>query len=320
MNFPLGWIPFTRRTLAMNHAHDAALLSMRPQFMLTGSAPDPGPLVNLMATWKHDKIIKTLGGPFPGIRQVTGSCVGAGGGNACFTLGAIEILLNNEAEELIIPFWLLPYGISRMLIGESSEGEGSLGSAFAEAVVKYGVFGQQESNVPKYENSDGFCWGQQNEMRWSNGRAIKPEFLNIAKKHLIKSAAPIKSAAEGRDAIRNGYPLTFASPWFMTPGAERLQGSKEPAVVGALSSNGGHQTSIEAVWDHPELGLIFWNENQWQRKTYKEDPTIGSGSGCFMTERDFDKVAKSRDGEIYALSQYDGYPAQSIPWSSILPL
>ncbi len=135
----------------------------------------------------------------------------------------------------------------------------------------------------------------------------------------MRSTDPVKSSKDGRDAIRNLYPLTFASPWYMNPGSERVQGSKDPACVGSLSGDGGHQTSIQAVWDHPELGLLFWNENQWGLKTYKVDPKTGSGSGCWMTERDFNKVAQSRDGEIYAYSQYDGYPAQSMKsWGDLL--
>lgn len=316
---PLGWIPFHARTVEMDDAHAAALAKMRPMFTLAGSAPDPGPYVNLMDTWKAPAVVQALGFEFPGIHQLTGSCVGAGLGNCTFTLQAVEVLLKNDPEQIFVPFWLFTYGISRMLIGETSEGEGSLGSAAAEAAKDFGEFGQQEPGLPAFSNNDGLTWGDKTELKWSNGKAIGNNWLQIGKKHLIKSTDPVKSAAQGRDAIRNGYPLTFASPWYMNPGSEQVKGSKEPACVGSLSGNGGHQTSILAVWDHPELGLLFWNENQWGLSVYKECPKIKRRAGCWMTERDFEKVARSGDGEIYAFSQYDGYPAQTLPWASILP-
>lgn len=320
MNFPTGWIEPKDRTEAMNQADALARANMRPQFALIGTAPDPGPYVNLMDLWKSPQVVSSIGFEYPGVHQLTGSCVGAGGGNCIFTLSAAEVILKGDREEIIIPFWLYTYGISRMLIGDKSEGEGSLGSAFAEAAKTYGTFSQKESGLPPFTNGDGLTWGDKVELKWSNGTAIAQNWITLGKTHLVRSTDPVKSSKDGRDAIRNIYPMTFASPWYMTPGAEKVQGSKEPACVGALSSNGGHQTSILAVWDHPELGLIFWNENQWGLKTYKTDPKTGRSSGCWMTEKDFNKVAQSRDGEVFAFSQHDGYPAQSLPWSSILPL
>lgn len=315
---PLGWIPFHARTGDMDDAHNAALRSMRPMFRISGVSREAGPFVNLMETWKDPSVVKAIGFEFPGIHQLTGSCVGAGGGNAIFTLSAVEVLLKSDPEQIILPFWLHPYGISRALIGERTEGEGSLGSAFAEA-AKRGCYSQKEPGLPPFENRDGLTWGERIEKKWSNGIAISQDWIALALKHPVKSTDPVKSARDGRDAIRNLYPLTFASPWFMNPGSERIQGSREPCMVGSLSGNGGHQTSILAVWDHPELGLLFWNENQWGLSTYKECPAMKRRAGCWMTERDFEKVARSGDGEIYAFSQYDGYPAQALPWSSILP-
>jgi hypothetical protein len=318
MNYPTGWIKPEDRTAEMHAADATARQGMRPRFALDGvQRIDPGPYVNLMDLWKHPSVIAALGFEFSGVHQLTGSCVGAGGGNAIFTLSAVEVILKNDPEQIILPFWLHPYGKSRELMGERSEGEGSLGSTFAQAVKQFGCFSQKEPGLPPYENNDGLTWGAKTELKWSNGTAIGSEWVTLGKKHLVKSTDPVKSSNDGKGSIKNLYPMTFACPWFMTPGQERVQGSKEPACVGSLSSNGGHQTSILAVWEHPELGLLFWNENQWGLKTYKTDPKTGRGSGCWMTERDFNKVAQNRDGEIFSLSQYDGYPSQSIDWSGI---
>jgi len=318
MNYPTGWIKPADRTEAMHAADGTARANMRPRFALSGTqAIDPGPYVNLTELWKHPQVVAALGFEFPGVHQLTGSCVGAGGGNAIFTLSAVEVILKNDPEQIILPFWLHTYGKSRELMGESSEGEGSLGSTFADAAKQFGCFSQKEPGLPPFENKDGLTWGDRVELKWSNGRAISQDFVTLGKKHLVKSTDPIRSSDDGVNAIKNLYPMTFACPWFMTPGSEKLQGSKDPIMVGRLASDGGHQTTILGYYDHPEIGRHWLNVNQWGLKVYKIDPKTGMGNACWMPDADFKKVVGNRDGECFAFSQYVGYPSQSIDWSTI---
>jgi len=265
------------------------------------------------------KVVESLEFEFTGTHQLTGSCVGAGGGNVLFTLVAIEVLRLNDPEQIILPFWLYPYGKSRELLGDRSEGEGSLGSTFAQACKQFGVFGNHEPGLPQPENTDGLIWGERVEMKWSNGTAAPRQWVDLAKRFLVRTTTPLKSSAEARDAIRNGYPVTFACNNFMTPGQERVLGSgADSCSVGALSSRGGHQTSLQAVWDHPTLGLLFWNQNQWGNKAYIADPKTGRRDGCWMTAKDFDAAIRGLDAEVFAFSQYDGYPAQTLSWGDAL--
>jgi hypothetical protein len=320
--FPLGWIPFAARTAQMDALHAAALATMPNQFRLAGAAPDPGPKVYLKNLWTEKDVVAAIGFAFPGVHQITGSCVGAGFANVCFTLGSYEVLRQNDAEQIVLPFWLYDYGISRMLIGETTEGEGSLGSAIAEAARTYGVIDQREPGLPVPQNSDGLVWGQQTEMTWSNGKRIASSWVQLGKKHLIKTTAPCKSAADVRTAIRNGYPVTMAIDDFVNPGTERQQGTGEnAAVIGAPNANGGHQTSILAVWDNPELGPLFWYQNQWGLRVYKQDPSTGWADGVWMTEKTVDQWCRGRDSEFFAYSQFDGFPAQYVMLGegSILP-
>lgn len=316
---PLGWIEPQQRTNEMIDADADCLLRMPPQFAIRGTAPDPGPFVNLMEMWRAPDVKSALGFEFTGTHQLTGSCVGAGGGNALFTLVAIEVLRLNQPEQIILPFWLYPYGKSRELLGDRSEGEGSLGSTFAQACKQFGVFGNHEAGLPQPENSDGLVWGERVEMQWSNGAAAPKQWVDLAKRFLVRTTTPLKSSAEARDAIRNGYPVTFACNNYMTPDATRVQGSGADAcAVGSLSSRGGHQTSLQAVWDHPTLGLLFWNQNQWGNTAYIADPKTGRRDGCWMTAKDFDTAIRSLDAEVFAFSQYDGYPAQQLSWGDAL--
>lgn len=318
MTPPLGWIRPEDRTPSQWDAHDDAIDQMPHTFSIVGHS-DNGPYVNLMELWSHTQVVQKLGFAFPGVRQVTGSCVGAGGGNVLFSLVGVEILKMGDSEELIVPFWLYPYGKSRELLGDKSEGEGSLGSTFAQACKQFGVFGNHESGLPTPQNSDGLVWGRESEMKWSNGFAAPRQWVDLAKRFLVQTVTPLKSSQEAAAALKNGYPVTFASNNYMTPGAERVQGSGENAAcVGALTTYGPHQTSLQAVWDHPSLGTLFWNENQWARNTYKACPKVGRSSGCWMTARDLDNAIRSLSAEVFAFSQYQGYPAQTLNWGDAL--
>jgi hypothetical protein len=320
MNYPLGWITPPERTREQEGQHAAAMAKMPPRFQIVGAAPDPGPLVNLMELWSHPSVIEALGYEFPGIHQITGSCVGAGGGNVGFTLSCVECIRLGEPEQIILPFWLYTYGLSRMLAGMNGPGEGSLGSTFAEAAGRHGWFSQGEQGLPAPENTDGLIWGQQIELQWSNGRAIADKWLSLGKTHLVRTVSPLTTGDQARMSIRNLYPVTFASNWFIQPGSERLKGSgSNAAVVGTLNANGGHQTSLLAIWDNPELGPLAWNQNQWGLDVYKKDPTTKRSDGCWMPLSEVDRAVKRGYGEVFAFSQHDGYPAQMVSWANILP-
>jgi hypothetical protein len=310
---PLGWIPFADRTAAQMNAHYRAMANMPRMFAIGGEAPDPGPKVCLFDLWRHPMVKTAIGYEYSGVHQLTGSCVGAGFGNVIFTLATIEVIRNNDPERIIQPFWLYTYGISRMLLGDRSEGEGSTGSSIAEAAREYGTIDQAESpDLPKPQDSDGLVWGNRAELEWSNGAAKDRQWTPIAKKHLVRTTAPCHSAAEVKAAIKNGYPCTVANDRFVNPGSERQQGSgANAAVTGRFNSNGGHQTSWLAVWENPELGDLFWYQNQWGRRVYKQDPSTAKADGVWMTAETVDAACRG-DGEVFAYSQYDGFPAQTL--------
>ena len=113
-----------------------------------------------------------------------------------------------------------------------------------------------------------------------------------------------------RQAILNYYPCTDASPKFVNQ--PRMQGSQSPAAVGRLDSDGGHQTSILGWWNHPELGELFWYMNQWPRSMYPADPGGGPAGGCWITSLAMDWIC--RNGEVYAFSQFQGFPAQELSY------
>ena len=317
---PLGWIRPDERTQTMWDVHEIAVKNMRQPFRIAGHGEDPGPYLNLIELWRNPEVVTALGYEFSGIHQITGSCVGAGGGNAIFSMACVEVIRLNDPEQIVIPFWLFTYGKSRELLGDRTEGEGSLGSTFAEAAKRFGVFSNTEDGLPQPQNTDGLIWGEAVEMKWSNGIAIPAKWLDVGRKHLVKTVAPLKSSADVKASLQNLYPVTFACDYYMGPNGARVRGSSDnKACVGTLNTFGGHQTTLQGYWEHPELGLLFWNENQWDRNTYPVDPKTGRASGVWMPASEVDRAIRGMNAEVYGWSQYDGYPAQKIKidWSGL---
>jgi hypothetical protein len=81
-------------------------------------------------------------------------------------------------------------------------------------------------------------------------------------------------------------------------------------LIGTYNGRGGHQESWLGYWNHPQEGELIYEMNQWGENAYGNDPGGGAAGGCWIRIVDVDKQCRSQYAEIYALSQYDGYPAQ----------
>jgi hypothetical protein len=304
-----GWIPPDQRTPEERLAHDTAMASM-PEFKLLGSSNDEEK-VFIWECWKHPLVIAATNGKvFPGFHQLTGSCVGNGGGNTVFSLEAVEVVRLGDQEEALVPFWPLPYGKSRELGGMNGQGEGSLGSTFAQAMREYGTVAAQEEGLPQYTDSDGISYTKAIEMKWSDGRAIPQEWLEKSRNHLVKTTAPCRSADDLRDALRNYYPCSFAGDW---GGLMQCPVTGNPPVLlNRHSGSWGHQQSAHGWWNHPELGEIFYIMNQWGQDAHGRCPTGAPPGGYWIKKADADY--QCRNGEVFAFSQFSGFPAQKIDW------
>lgn len=229
------------------------------------------------------------------------NCVGAGGGNVAFTLSAIEVIRLNDPEKIILPFYPYTYGRSRYRSGMRGRGEGSTGAGWAEAAVKDGILDNLSLDVPKPKNSDALVWGESVEMEWSAGdREPCTKWLDIGTKHIIKTASRLKSADEVRSAIANLYPVTCASMYGFNPVV------RDGVLLGVKGPRWSHQMSIHAYWDHPALGTLFWLQNQWGKNAHGTDPAGGPLGGVWITSKDVDWICQD---EVFAFSQFDGYPA-----------
>jgi hypothetical protein len=242
---------------------------------------------------------------------VVHNCVGAGGGNMWATLAFYESIVAGEAELAKVPFWLLPYGRSRFYCGMKTPGEGSLGSCFARAAVEDGTLEYDRYGLPQpTSRDDGWIWGRNVEMSWSDGDARQSlDALEHSRKHLIKTAAQCRSASDVWQALVNGYPVTCASMYAHNGG--RVQGEgKDAVLLASRSGSWAHQMSILACRKHPQFGNLFWLHNQWGLRAHGICPTGMPPGGVWIKASDVDWICRD---EVYAFSQYNGFPAPSKP-------
>lgn len=308
LNF--GWIPPDERTKRQALAHNAALAQM-PKFKIFGATDYKEGKTLLYDLWTHPETVKALGYAYPGTHQFSGCCVGAGGGNAGETLLLGDAITRGEPERICVIYWLLAYGRSRFYMGDRSPGEGSLGGTFAQAARDDGFLDASQEGLPEFENGDGLEWGQQIEISWSDGDAKQTmDLLPESREHLISTTAECRSADDVRDAIVNGYPVTVASMWGGR--MECPERGNPPVLLNERAGEWAHQMSYHGWWDHPSLGEIYWEQNQWGKGAHGIDPAGGPPGGFWKLKKDVEW--ECRNGEVFAFSQFAGFPAQNVEW------
>jgi len=300
-----GWIPPDVRDRTGSLAHESIVAAMDSLRIVGRSAYENATKVCLWDCWKQ-----ALGRDYLGIHQFTGSCVGAGGGNALFSLAAADVVKRGDREIAKVPFWLYPYGVSRLLGGMRGRGEGSFGSTFAKAAGEAGHIAAEGPGLPSFEHGDGIVWGASVEMEWSDGTRAPQEHRTAAKVHLVRSTAKCNSADDVREAIKSFYPVTIASNWggLMRP---PVVGSREPVLLNRRATTWNHQMTIQGWWDHPEHGELFYDLNQWGLDAHGRCPSGAPAGGFWIKRADLEAIV--RQGETFAFSQFDGFPAPEQP-------
>ena len=160
-----------------------------------------------------------------------------------------------------------------------------------------------------FESDGSVTWGGQAEWDWSNGEKIEQKWLDMSRKHLIKTTALCKNADAVRDALVNGYPCTCASDWGgnMRP---TVSGKTQPVLLNQRTDTWQHQMSVHGWWEHPDHGEIFYIFNSWGTNAHGTCPSGAPLGGFWIKKADMEYIC--RQNEVFAYSQYDGYPAQKL--------
>lgn len=306
-----GWVIPKKRTKIQTEYHEQ-VMSRMPSFesALVGDYRESNGQYFL---WEFSKRVNG-GKHIRYIRQLTGSCVGASSGNALRHLGYVEIA-NGEPEEWPTSevWWPYTYGQGRRRAGLNGQGEGSFGSAQAEAIVKDGIFSRQESeadgkSLPDFTKEEGWLSLTKNtEMSWSDG-ASKRSYAPLGLKHPVKMAARVRTVEEAKAAIKNGYPITIASMF----GTRTIRSQGTPAVqLAEWDDQWAHQMHCCGCWDHPTLGLIFYILNNWGSDAHPT-PLNGEPPGGFWIRASTFAIMLQDEG--FALSGFNGFIVRELSW------
>jgi hypothetical protein len=246
-----------------------------------------------------DVVRKVLGQDTENYAQQIGDCVSFGAKNAIEYLMCTEVLMLGDREKFkpIFPPYL--YGTGRVFVGGGQiNGDGSLGSWMAEAVIKYGAIPSDTEGCPAYSGSIARQWGA------PPGPAQK--FVDVGKLHPVKSAALISNWNELVEAICNGYPCTVASNQGFNMEASR-DGFHAP------SGSWGHQMCIIGVDDEASdpyaIVLNNWGDVHGRLKDFNTNEDLPIGV-LRVRKRTIERMIDA--GETFAFSNFEGFPEQPI--------
>lgn len=244
---------------------------------------------------------KALGKDTDNYRQEIGDCVSFGAKNATEYITCTDMVMNGKNEKFRPIFPPFYYGSGRIFIGKhqipDSE-DGSMGSWMAAAVLQYGALFSDESGVPQYAGSVAKKWG--------GGQGPPSNFVDIAKQHLIHSAALIKSWDDLVAALVNGYAVTTASNigYDMEPGSDGFH---------RQTQNWGHQMCFigaDETYSEPyAIILNSWADCHGHLKDFESSEDLPIG---VLRVRRADAEKHINAGETFAYSQFDGFPEQDL--------
>lgn len=307
-----GWRGLGNLVVPMTHAQEqahACRVLQAPEFRIKGNWQLEGRRYPL---WMAAK--KVLGRHLKYNWQLTGSCVGAGGGNMAKTQMCVEIAAG-DPEEYQELWWPYTYGKSRERSGMRTPGEGSSGDAWAEAATTDGTFFVLESpGLPAFREVEGWLQlDERTEIKWSDGDDFDPKYNQLAKAHLFKGYAKLRSADDCVAALANGYNITQASNFGFR--SSKVVGTP-PVRIAPWDGSWSHQTYVDEFWEHPTERMIFRWGNNWGPRAHGDPTGDEPPGGVYIQHATMDRICKT--GEVYAFYKYDGFQARNVlDWFSI---
>ena len=279
------------------------------QFKISGQpqASSAGKVVKL---WDAAKLVNG-GEHLPTLRQEIGDCVAFGYTAALQYLQCVAIA-NGAADEYHPIFPPYHYACGRVIIGRGQirGPDGSVGSWQADAVQEYGCIPATAGGLPEYSGQVARQWAT---------RKPADEYMKIGREHLVKSAAPINSYAEARDALANGYPVPVCSNRGFEMRA-RASGGKH---WGTPSGQWAHCMCFIAVDDTVDCpsfagggkGALYLL-NSWGPDAHGAPADDAPPGGFWVSAKVADQMLKQDDS--FALSNFTGFPAQDLQW--VIPI
>lgn len=228
----------------------------------------------------------------------TGCCVGEGFSAGVEILTAVGIA-NGEAHEYHDISAAAVYALSREIGGFLGNQDGSTGADAAKALQDLGVVSSSDANDDNTTGKPHATLAKQ----W--GRSGLPAALKkIAVKHRVKTVSRVRTAEEVRVALTNGYPVPICSNVGFEPFRRDSDGFCKP---------GGTWPHCMCIVGYRADKRGFLVLQSWGESMPPGPKTLGQPNCSFWITWDAcNRITKT--GECYAISNFDGYPAQRLPF------
>jgi len=313
-----GWIPYSDRTTYQKRISNKFLDrvgTFKDRNTFLGDLPDKviTPVLELELEGKLH----------PRVKQLTGSCVGSAAANGYLQAMVGDKYFRKDNETVKLPFPFCTYGVGREIARLGGPGDGSFGSAQADACkpTVFGILPFDHPSVPKPTINDGWAyWTETIETNWSWPAQWKQK-CGVSRAELEKDSKPYglhtvtqaKTVEEVLQALAQGYGVTIAS---MFGTNAKVEGD---VCIGRWNTSWAHQMTLFSYWRHPQHGLIIGDQNQWGTNAHPLCPTlskIGVTGAFWILEKDLEKNIKNRDTEVFIHSATGGFDPQAIDWSN----
>lgn len=231
------------------------------------------------------------------------NCTSFGGKNALEYLQAFQIAMGATFDwKPVFPPYI--YGCERVFIGDGGRGgDGGLGVWVANAVKKYGVLFSDTDGCPKYSGSVARKWG--------SPPGPPKNFISVGQHYLVKTINIIKTVDEALNALLNGYPVTLASDVGFDM-KQRSDGfmhysTSWPHEMCLIGGDAGDANVPENY-----CILNSWGDAHGAIKDFRTGENWPVGT-LRVNRKDLQAILN--DGDSWAFSDMDGFPAKILPES-----
>lgn len=253
--------------------------------------------------WRAVRKVNNKAPPwYPNIDQgPVGCCVGAGYKHSGDVCQATQIAAGRNAEWKPLSAEVI-YGLSRVDIGGGRlSGDGSTGGWASKAIREIGVAPMQP-----YSSGDLTTFSASRAREFGR-RGVPDDVKAFAKRFPVKGTALVKSSADAKRSIQQGYPIAVCS-------SIGFEGMRDAS--GLIRANGTWYHCMAIIGVATKDGKIrFFILNSWSDSAHKggvwpEDMPI---AGFWAEESAVDRMMKQADS--FALSDAVGFPSRKLDWN-----
>ena len=138
------------------------------------------------------------------------------------------------------------------------------------------------------------------------------ELAADGQKHGMQDVIRVRNSEQAVQLTAQFYGITIASSFGM-----RRPRVRHGVLFAEWNDTWHHQVSVGGYWFHPQLGLIWLDDNQWSRRAHPQCPTLaefGSNGSYWYSEKNFDR--RCQKGEVYAHAM-GGFEAREGLWGRL---